>query len=217
MTPSDYPNQFNLGRKVAGSFRYRVEAGQATTPSYQVEAVTRVELASQSPVTTVTPPKYAQATWDKQVVEGLSDLIALQHSNVQIDLRFNRAAVAANLEWKVKQVKQAAAGTEQETVVVLHPLELTPERLAPPHPARGSHRQLSAHPGRRARYPHRNRTARTITVKKDMPPQFARTPSKTAVETVLPTDKLPVELGVDDDVAVARADVEYRVNNGQTA
>jgi hypothetical protein len=85
--------------RVAGSGRYRVEAGEAASPEYTLTAVDPVELAAESPTITVTPPDYAKQTVQVQTAHGLPDLSALQHSRVQFDFRFTAPASAAFLIW----------------------------------------------------------------------------------------------------------------------
>ena len=56
-----------------------------------------------------------------------------------------------------------------------------------------------------------------VIVKPDEPPQFKKVAGKDELKVVLPYDKIPLEFKVGDDVAVAKAEVEYRVNHGDPA
>jgi hypothetical protein len=53
---------------------------------------------------------------------------------------------------------------------------------------------------------------RAVTVRPDQPPAFVQVKASEALKAVLPYDKLPIEFTIDDDVAVAVAEIEYRVN-----
>src|SRR4029077_11000983 len=58
---------------------------------------------------------------------------------------------------------------------------------------------------------------RDVIVTPDAPPQFKKVAGKDELKVVLPYDKIPLEFMVGDDVAVAKAEVEYRVNHGDPA
>ncbi len=205
--------EFALAHKVTGNFSYQVEAGSVLSQPFQVTAVTRVELVSESPTVTITPPQYARQTEHVQTLAGLVDLSALQHSEVQYAFRFNRSAVAATLEWITSELKADVSGSKEDVIVKTIPLELSPDRLAATFPKTalktGKYRLLlEAEHGICTEL-----EGGTLNVKVDQPPAFGRTALRTDLRTVLPHDKLPIELEIADDVGVARAEIEYRVND----
>lgn len=195
--------------QVSGDFHYRIEVGEVASPDFQVTAITPVELADSS--TTVTPPAYARATVETQTVPGLTDLAALQHSQVHFAFRFNRPAVAAFLEWS------APANVDNKEIQNRqYPLELTAERTAArlqlPAVTQGTFRiVLEAEHGIRTEL-----TPRTLTVKLDQPPAFLQVSGGEELKMVRPYESLPVAVELADDVAVDRAELEYRVNEGQS-
>ncbi len=198
--------------QVPGDFRYRVEAGEEASPEFQVMAVQPVELAGDSPAITITPPPYARANIDTQTVLGVTDLTALQHSQIVFDFRFTRPAAAALVEWA------AAAGKgEPERPVQKYPITLgadaTAGRLELPATADGTFRIiLEAEHGIRTEL-----EPRTLAVKPDQPPAFVKVSGHDELKAVHPYESLPVDLELADDVAVDRAELEYRVNDGPSA
>src|SRR5581483_9901187 len=54
--------------------------------------------------------------------------------------------------------------------------------------------------------------ARTLTVRVDQPPQVVKFTGKEELRAILPYERLPLEITAGDDIGVARADLEYRVN-----
>ena len=195
--------------QVPGDFRYHVEAADVASPEYQVTAVRPVELAGDSPTITITPPPYARANVDTQTVLGVTDLTALQHSQIVFDFRFTRPAVAALVEWAA-----AAARGEAERPVQKYPITLnadaTAGRLELPATADGTFRViLEAEHGIRTEL-----EPRTLIVKPDQPPAFVKVNGHDELKAVHPYETLPVDLELADDVAVDRAELEYRVNDG---
>ncbi len=195
--------------KVPGDFAYAVEAGGEASDSFQVRAVEPVELASESPTITVTPPKYAQGSVETQTVRGLADLAALQHSQVAFAFRFTRPAAGARLRWTARSERRDEAA---ETRIL--PLELSDDRLSAraglPAVANGTYRVvLEAEEGVTTEL-----DARSLTVQVDKPPAFLKVGGHEDLKAVLPYDRVPVDVHVADDIAVDKAEIEYRVNNG---
>src|SRR5262249_29636331 len=96
---SDQPNIFFIKfNSVTDTFRYRMEAGDATTPEHTVTAVDPVQLTADSPTIIVTPPAYAQKTVETKTLNGLGDFSALQYGTLAFEFRFNRPAQKATLE-----------------------------------------------------------------------------------------------------------------------
>jgi hypothetical protein len=205
---------FSLAYTVKGNFEYRVEAGAAVSETYPVTGVVPVELAAESPAVVVTPPEYARAAWDAETYVGLVDLTALRHSEVRFDFRFTRPALCASLEWVAGELRQGKEGTQSTTRTTRLPLVLSEDRraasLSLPATATGSyHLVLAAE--------HDIRTeldGGTLTVKEDEPPQFLKFSGREDLMAVLPYERLPLEVLLADDVDVAGAEVEYRINDG---
>ncbi|HJT78000.1 MAG TPA: hypothetical protein VJ739_12425, partial [Gemmataceae bacterium] len=202
------PDEFALKiDRVAGDFTYRVEAGAAVSATWQVTAVEPVELAAESPTITVTPPEYARATIPAQTLHGMQDLSVLQYSRVCLEFRFTRPAAAAVVEWKPGKEKADVLG-------MTLPVDLTPDRL-------GGRVELPAAAGASFRVvlkaEHDIATEldpRALAVQVDQPPVFTKVSVSDELKAVLPYDRVPVAFTAADDVGVAEAAVEYRVNDG---
>jgi hypothetical protein len=208
----DRADAFSFPLSVTADGQYRVEARAATgaapavSATYDVTAVTPVELMPDSPAVTVTPPAYARATHDEESLTGLVDLIALKGSLVHFGLRFTRPAVSARLEW---------AGAD--TKATDYPLVLSDEgkaaELSLPALATGNYRLvLEAEYGIRTQL-----EGGTLTVKPDLPPSVMKFTGREELKAVTPYDKIALECNMVDDVCVARAEIEYRVNDGPPA
>lgn len=205
---------FSLAYTVKGDFDYHVEAGAAVSETYPVTGVVPVELAAESPAVVVAPPEYARATWDAETYVGLVDLTALRHSEVRFDFRFTRPAVSASLEWAERELRQGKEGTQSTTRTTRLPLVLSEDRraasLSLPATATGLYRLILT-------AEHDIRTeldGGTLTVKEDEPPQFLKFTGREDLKAVLPYERLPLEVLLADDVGVAGAEVEYRINDG---
>jgi hypothetical protein len=173
---------------------------QATSPMH-TKTIIPVELAANSPDVTITAPPYARETIVAQHRTGIVALSALAHSDVSFDLHFTRPAVCAFLEWTVNGSKETL------------PLTLAADRCSAsivlPALASGMYRfVLEAEGGIRTEL-----DAQTLTVWTDQRPEVVHFEGKEALETILPYERLPLAVTARDDVGVARAELEYRVNN----
>jgi hypothetical protein len=192
-------------------FSYRVEAGSDSSPSFPIETVQPVDLAADSPEITTKPPVYAENTVDAEIADGLVDVTVLQHGTVRFDCKFTRPAASAILEWTPTDVKP------EKLVAEATPIEmaLSPDRTAGfvtiPATVSGKYSlHLRAEHGVPTDFP-----ARDLIVKLDEAPQFKSVVAKAELKAVLPYDRVPLEFTAADDVAVASAEVEYRVNQGE--
>jgi hypothetical protein len=197
--------------RVPGNFRYRVEAGEATSAEYQVNAVEPVELSGR-PLIAVTPPEYARATIPEQKLYGIQDLSALQYSRVRFEFLFTRPAVSATLTWT-----SAAGKGEKVEAAVTRSLELTEDHTTGtfdlPVGGNGTYRLV-------LKAEHDIVTEidpRTLTVQVDQPPALSRVVVPEDVKFVLPYDRVPLEITAADDVGVAEAAVEYKVGDAPAA
>ena len=144
------------------------------------------------------------------------DLSALQHSDVTFAFTFTRPAVAAFVEWTVTEIKETKDGSRSEPKTTsLPPRHFSEDRrsatLVMPARVTGNYRLvLEAEHGIRTEL-----DAKTLTVRVDQPPQVVKFAGKDELKAILPYERLPLELTVGDDVGVARADLEYSVNNGE--
>ncbi len=196
------PARYSAALRVPGDVRYHVEAGNARSDEYTISAVTPVELAPDSPKVTVTPPSYAASVIDGEVVAGMVDIACLQYSQIALEFRFTRPAVAATLEW-----------TTPGEVPTLIPLTLAEDGTAARHVFRaerlGSYRLLLD-------AEHQVRTERdggAISVRVDQPPAALRFVGPEGPRAAREFDRLPLEIRLADDIAVAGAELEYRVDN----
>jgi hypothetical protein len=200
--------------RVGGNCCYHVEAGDLSSDSFAVTAVTPVELAAESPTITITPPAYAAAQLDAETFHGFVDLVALKHSQVRFDFRFSRPAAGARLEWTTHEVKESKEGTLSTPTTKSQELALADGgmagsiSLAADLPA-SFRLLLQAEHGITT-----ERDGGSLTVRPDQPPVFLKVNARDDMSAVLAYDRLPLEVRLADDVAVAGADLEYRVNGG---
>ena len=82
---------------VEADFDYRVEAGGAVSDNHHVIVVEPITLGAAH--VTVQPPAYAVQGREEQPVEGLGELVALEHSTIAFDLRFVPKPASAVLEF----------------------------------------------------------------------------------------------------------------------
>jgi hypothetical protein len=193
-------------------FSYRVETGPDSSPSYSIETVQPVDLAADSPEITTKPPVYAENTVDAEIVNGLVDVTVLQHGTVRIDCKFTRPAASAFLEWKPEEVKPEKLAVEPTPVALALSPDRTTGSVTIPALLSGKYSlHVRAERGVLTDFP-----ARDLIVKLDEAPQFKTLVAKEELRAVLPYDRVPLEFTAADDVAVASADVEYRVNHGES-
>jgi hypothetical protein len=210
---ADRPDAFSLAHKLTGDGTYRIQAGDAVSDTYRITTVVPVELAEDSPSITITPPRYARETVFDQNLNGVADLAALKHSDVTFDFRFTRPAVDAWVERTEELSKEAKEGTEVIPVMVLFPLseDRRSGTLTIRATANATYRVvLKAEHGVLTEL-----DARMLTVRPDQPPQVVKFTGQEEMKAVLPYDRLPIEITAGDDIGVARADLEYAVNDGE--
>lgn len=202
----DENGDFTIDYKVAGDFSYRIEAGEIVSDSYRITAITPVELASDSPTITITPPEYARSVKGVATFHGLVDLSALQHSDIRFDFRFTRPAVAAYLE-----LNHGAQGN-----TVRHNLRLSDDRLTASWGISdltdGKYRLiLEAEHGIRTEL-----EGGSIRIQPDQSPSVRRFAGKEELHAVLPYERVPLEIEAVDDIGVASVELEYRINNEES-
>jgi hypothetical protein len=209
MAAGDKPNTFRFRiDKLDGDLRYHVEAGVNYTDTHSIKAIEPVELADGSPTITATPPSYARSALEPQTAQGLSDLSVLQHTTLGIDCRFTRPAVGAVLLWKTAKNADTAIPERQ-------PLQLAADGLSGriELPARASGKMrlvLEAEHGITTELP-----AQELIATPDRPPTFQRLAGfASEPRTVLASDAVPLEMTIADDLGVASAELEYRINDG---
>lgn len=204
MSPGDRANTFTFRLdELKQDCRYFVEAGALESNSHTVMAVDPVELAG-GPTTTLTPPAYATAM-PPRTVEGMIDLSILQHGGVQVDCKFDRPAESATLMFTpidkanmpTQRLRLALAGDRLSGRVEL-PARIAGKlqlELAAPHGI------TTSTPGQ------------SLIVVPDRPPQFQRVGGLPERGQARPTDSLSIDVAVIDDLAVAKVEMEYRIND----
>lgn len=203
MTPdAAEPTKYAATFRVPGDVRYHVQAGTAISNEYDLAAVTPVDLATDSPGVTVTPPAYAASALDAETLTGMVDLSCLQHSDVTLKLRFTRPAVAVALEWTATGEKPSLISSK-----------LSDDRLSAEYSLRaaksGTYRLLlDAEHGVRT-----ERDGGAVNVRPDQAPAVLKFTGPEGVPAARPYDRVPLEARLADDIAVAGADLEYRVND----
>jgi hypothetical protein len=208
----DTDGNFRFAYKLAGDVSYRVEAGDAVSASYRVTTVTPVELASDSPRIVVVPPQYARAVKEEETFTGLVDLSPLQYSEIRFDFRFTRPAASGVIEW----MSEARSEKGDEGKIERQSLQLSEDRQSA---------TLSLTAIKDARYRllleaeqgvFTELAGGTIRVVPDRPPSVVRFAGKEELRSVLPTDRIPLEIEAADDFCVADVELEYRVNDGES-
>jgi hypothetical protein len=173
-----------------------------------------VELAADSPIITITPPAYARSVKEEETFRGLVDLAPLQYSAIRFTFRFTRPAVAAYLGWTT-----SAQGRDhqraQEGTLVLYPLTLSADRQAATLtiPAIEDSKYsliMEAERETRTELP-----GGTVRVQLDQPPSVRRFTGKEHLRSLLPYERIPLEIEAADDIGVAGIELEYRVNDGE--
>jgi hypothetical protein len=198
--------------RLPGSFAYHIEADAVSSPTYHVAGIVPVELAPDSPVITITSPEYALANEPARTINGLNDLRVLQYSRIALEFRFTRPAIAATLHWTPKPADKKLAAEPKAM-----PLDLSQDRLSArvelPAVVDGTYRIcLEAEEGVRT-----EPDDRALAVVIDKPPRFVKASTPEDVKSVLPHEKVPINLELADDFGIDKAEVEYRVNNGPVA
>jgi len=206
MAAGDKPNTFRFRiDKLDGDVRYYVEAGVNYTDTHRIQAVEPVELADGSPIIAATPPAYARSVLEPQTTQGLGDFSVLQHTTLTIDCRFTRPAVGATLQWR--PANNAATPENQ-------PLQLAADGFSAriDWPARVNGRMrlvLEAEHGITTELP-----TQELVVTPDLPPFFQRLAGfAPEPRAVLATDAVPLEMTIGDDLGVASAELEFRIND----
>ncbi len=193
--------------RVLQDFHYHIEAGEAATAEFQVTAVDPVQLVADSPKITVTPPAYARKNVETKTVIGLTDFSALQFGDMVFEFRFSRPAISAKLNWMPDR--------REETPKEPFELALSADRQSGRFemPVRGSGRLalvLEAEHGITTELP-----PLSINVITDRAPAFVKVGGiSDQLRTVSMAETVPLDITATDDLEVATADVEYRVNEG---
>ena len=206
---SDEANVWYYRRPAAtDDFDYRIEAGGAVSESHRVAVVEPITLGAAH--ITIRPPAYAAAGHDQDLlIEGLGELVALEHSTITFDLRFVPKPASAILEFTAQ-----ADADSNKPVKQRYPLNVADDgttTLTVPAKATGTFALKAEARARRAeRIP-----APALKVYKDEPPKLPRISGiGEKARQVRPTEKLVVECAATDDVAIAKATLEWRIDNG---
>jgi hypothetical protein len=214
--------------RLSGDIEYHLEAGKAISDTFQITAVDPVEIETNagfmwqadSPVISITPPVYARASIPTEKVHEIADLSALQHSQVEFFLRFNRPAVAARVNVKIQEetdkrvpgANPQAMGEDANEKNL--PINLSPDRREGrvEVPAAGDATYqviLEAEHGILTEL-----EPRKLSVKLDQPPKFMQVVGVDEAKEINPYDQIPLEMTLTDDVGVESVEVEYRINKG---
>jgi hypothetical protein len=201
---------------LAGDFCYRVESGKAVSPDYQVTAVEPINVTADGLKLTITPPAYARHTFQPESFTGFHDIATLQHGRVRLEVRFTQPARKASLAWPAEK-KPTEAGT------TAHPLALASDRrsgtIEVPALSDGAYKLLLEGENGFAT----ELAGGELSVHVDQPPVVSKFASAVAKDSpvpgqplpaVLPYERVPIDVALADDVGIAAAELEYRVNEG---
>ena len=200
-------NFWHVRRPAEGDFDYRVEAGAATSDTHHVIAVEPVALSSAR--VTVQPPAYAVAASGPGVaVEGLGELAALEHSTVNFDLHFRPTPTSAILEFLPEGNGDDKPKKERHDLKVAADGAAT---ISVPATSSGTFTLVAVGDrGVRTDFP-----SQPLRVHRDEPPKFPRVGGLgDKPRDVRPGEKIIIEWAAIDDVAVAKLEFEWRVNDG---
>lgn len=193
---------------VEQNFDYRVEAGLAISETKHVVVVEPVVLASAK--VQINPPAYAvQAREVDPPIEGLGELVALEHSTITYQLRFHPKAMSANLQFTGEVNADKKLPESQR-----YPLKIADDgstTITIPAKLSGTF-TLSAEGDHRVRteFP-----PQPLHVHKDEAPKFQRVVGvNDKVREVRPSERLVIECAAADDVMIDKLVLEMRLNNG---
>ena len=221
--------------QVTGDFRYHIEADTVASATYQVTAIDPVDLVADGVTVTATPPAYAAALVQPQTGHNLTRVVPLQHGQVRFEFRFTRPVRQAVLERSARTDKRPQ-GSKTDGIQK-DELELSPD-----HGGAHSPPLTVAADGTFAcklllidQYGIPNDPlVGALTVKADQPPVFERVASSdrlmeawqaaegTTVKklgskelnVVQPSESVPLDVSLTDDIAVEGLEVEYRIGQG---
>lgn len=213
--PGDGTGDYTLVYTLAEDMTYRIEAGDAVSDSYRATAIVPVELAAESPCLTIVPPQYARSVREEETVRGLVDLAPLQYSEIRFEFRFTRPAVAAAIEWitpgrtNENGTSALTENSERQNLVLSEDRRTASLTITAIEEVK--YRLILE-----AEYEIRTELAGgLLRVQRDQPPSVVRFSGKEELRSVLPTDRIPLEIETADDIGVAGIELEYRVNEGE--
>jgi hypothetical protein len=189
-------------------FDYRVEAGGAVSDTHHVFVVEPITLGAAH--VTVNPPAYAVQGREDQRVEGLGELVALEHSTISFELRFVPRPASAVLEFA-----PAAEGDDRpKPNKQRFPLQVGTDgsaTVAVPATKSGTFALIAeGDRGTKSEFP-----SQPLRVQKDEPPKLPRVSGLAEkARQVRPTERIVVECTATDDVALTALVLEWRVGDG---
>ena len=205
MTPAPKA-AFYATRAAAGDFAYCVVTGPVHSDWHTVTAADGVGVGDGSTVA-IEPPDYLRAVHPPRAFSGFSDFDGPQFGKAVVALKLARPAASAHLEWKpgdggrvpaptpVRLAADRQSGTAEFPLVSSGTLKLV----------------VVGERNVRTEYP------AAVRVTPDRPPEFEKLIGLgSAVRDARPDDKIPIEMAVRDDVAVAGVRVEYRVGESDS-
>ncbi len=205
MTPAPKA-AFYATRAAVGDFAYCVETGPVHSDWHTVTAADGVGVGDGSTVA-IDPPDYLRAVHPPRAFSGFSDFDGPQFGKAVVTLKLARPAVSAHLEWKPGDGGRVPAST---------PLRLAADRQSGtaefPLVSSGTLKLVVVGERNvRTEYP------AAVRVTPDKPPEFEKLIGLGfATRDARPDDKIPIEMAVRDDVAVAGVRVEYRVGESES-
>ncbi|MBY0230966.1 MAG: hypothetical protein K2W96_16900, partial [Gemmataceae bacterium] len=190
----DSPDYAGAAR-IAADGEYRYEAGNSASESFTLTTIQPVELAPSSPAVEIVPPEYARVTQETETAIGLGELSALAHSEIRFAFRFNRAPVAAWMEWT-----PTGKATRRVAIVA--------GKASLPATEEGDCRVvLEAEHGIRTEL-----EGGKLSLRRDLPPALLKVQGALDARKVRPYDRLSIEARVADDIALADACLQWKLN-----
>lgn len=197
---------FHATRVATTDFAYCVEAGAVRSEWHTVSVADAVGVGDGTTVA-IEPPEYLRITHPARAFTGFSDFDGPQFGKATISLKLARPPVSAHLEWRPGDGSRVPAPT---------PIRFAADRLSGsatfPLIASGTLKLVVVGERNvRTEYP------AGVRVTPDQSPEFEKIVGLgSALREARPDDKIPLEIAVRDDVAVAAVRVEYRIGDADS-
>jgi hypothetical protein len=205
---SDETNVWSYRRSATTEdFDYRIEAGGAESESHHVTVVEPITLGSAH--ITIKPPAYAaQGREQEPPIEGLGELVALEHSTITFDLRFVPRPASATLEFVSEADAEANKPVKKRYQLNLG--EDGSTTLTVPAKSSGTFSLKAEVQNVRSEFP-----SQPLRVHKDEPPKLPRINGLAEKpRQVRPNEKIAVDCTATDDVAVTNLVLEWKIDDG---
>ena len=159
---------------------------------------------------TVLPPAYAAQGREEQAIEGLGELVALEHSTIAFDLRFVPKPVSALLEFAPAPEGDDRPRPERQRFQLSVGADGSAKVTVPARKSGTFALIAEGDRGTKSEFP-----PQPLRVHKDEPPALPRVSGLAEKgRQVRPTEKIVVECTATDDVALTALVLEWKIGDG---